>query len=142
MAEEKPERLGVKGTLALFESALRLLGAANATGFLATGAAFHAFGSHPALTGIAAFFLLGLVTFMVEYGAWFFINLDLDRAFQKSKDDPRLDALFPRIKKKSAEDILKGVRRSAGVMYMTGLFSFVFFGLGLLLVAQFVLSLE
>jgi len=58
MGEEKPERLGVKGTLALYESALRLLGAANATGLIAAGAAFHAFDKNADLKVMAIIFLV------------------------------------------------------------------------------------
>jgi hypothetical protein len=38
MTETKPERLGLRGRLAHFESGLRLLGGANATGAIAAGA--------------------------------------------------------------------------------------------------------
>jgi hypothetical protein len=40
MGDEKGERLGLKGRLAHFESALRLLGGANATGLLQQGLHF------------------------------------------------------------------------------------------------------
>jgi hypothetical protein len=48
MTETKSERLGLRGTLTLFESALRLLGAANATGAITAGAALHAFAQEAA----------------------------------------------------------------------------------------------
>jgi hypothetical protein len=46
MGDEKNDRLGLRGRLAHMESALRLLGGANATGAIAAAVAFHTFESH------------------------------------------------------------------------------------------------
>jgi hypothetical protein len=108
---------------------------------LAAGAAFHAFGKNADLKVMAIVFLIGVIGFAVGYGVWFFINLDLDHALEKSDNDPRLDALFPSIKKKSPEDILKSVKRSAVAMYMAGFISLVCFLLGLLTVIRLAIRL-
>jgi hypothetical protein len=134
MSEEKPERLGVKGTLALLESALRLLGAANATGLLASGAAYHAFGKHSDLKTMAMVFLAGVVAFGVGYAFWFGINFDLDHALQKPEDDARLTTLFPGLKNKDEEQSLRSAKNGAIVMYTAGLVSLICFAFGLLTV--------
>src|SRR5215470_14144629 len=103
MGEEKPERLGVKGTLALYESALRLLGAANATGLLSAGAAFYVFDKNTDLKVMAVIFLVGIIAFGVGYIFWVIVNIDLDHALQGSGDDARVETLFPGIKGRTAE---------------------------------------
>jgi hypothetical protein len=86
MADTKSERLGLRGTLTLFDSTLRLLGGANATGLLAAGATYHVFDGNPpiqtAVKTAATLFLLGVFSFIFGYMAWFFTSLWMDWSIQ------------------------------------------------------------
>jgi hypothetical protein len=70
-----PDRLGLRGTFNLIESTLRIIGGANATGALASGAAFHAFhGNVDAQLYIktaGVLFLLGVIAFCVAFAGCF-----------------------------------------------------------------------
>jgi hypothetical protein len=67
----KSERLGLRGTFAFFESALRLVGGANATGAIAAGVAFHAFAQNAdmqwSVKAAAVSFLFGIFAFIFGY---------------------------------------------------------------------------
>jgi hypothetical protein len=141
VSEEKTERLGVRGTLALFESALRLLGAANATGLLASGAAYQAFGKYSDLKTMAMVFLAGVFAFGVGYAFWFGINFDRDHALQTPEEDARLNSLFPGLKNKGAEHSLRSAKHGAVVMYTAGLVSLICFAFGLLTLVRLAVRL-
>ena len=141
MGEEKPERLGVKGTLALYGSALRLLGAANTTGLIAAGAAFHVFDKNTDLRVMAVIFLVGIIAFGVGYIFWVSVNIDLDHALQESGDDTRVETLFPFIKERTAEFCLRSAKQGVTVMYAAALISLVCFCLGLLAVLRLAVGL-
>jgi hypothetical protein len=71
MSNAKPERYGWRGTLGLYEGALRLVGGANATGAIATGVAYHSFSANVSVQGTIKFagvlFLLGILSFAFAY---------------------------------------------------------------------------
>jgi hypothetical protein len=88
---ESSDRLGLRGRLAHFESALRLLGGANATGAIAAGAAFHAFEKNMDVQNVvkiaAVLFLGGIFAFAMAYVGLFLCTEDIDRSLHK-KDEP------------------------------------------------------
>jgi hypothetical protein len=77
--------LKFKGLMDIWISSLRLLGAANATGALAAGAAFQAFDKKPeaqsTIKVVVIFFLGGVILFALSQIAIFFtqINMELTR---------------------------------------------------------------
>jgi hypothetical protein len=83
------ERLGLRGRLAHMESALRLLGGANATGAIAGGVALHAFESNveiqSAVKLAAVLFLFGIFTFVLAYAAFFLTIEDIDHSLHKAR---------------------------------------------------------
>jgi hypothetical protein len=134
MADEKIDRLGLKGRVAHFESALRLIGGANATGAIAAGAALHAFTGNAAVQGsvklAAVLFLFGIFSFVIAYMGMFMMTLDIEHALYK-KDDPLWpDFLFWK-PTKTAEEYQKDAKRSFLIAVFMGLASFVFFFVGL-----------
>ena len=134
MTETKPERLGVRGQLALCESALRLLGAANATGVIAAGAAFHALEKYGHVLWYvkqaAICFLFGVLTFVVGYVCWFWAAVDMDLSLREP-DDPEEPLL---VKPKSAKEHRRASKRGFNFMLVAGAVSFCFFLLGLIVV--------
>jgi hypothetical protein len=99
MTDIKSDQLGLRGTLALMESALRLLGGANATGALASGVAYHAFAGNAIVQGAVKsagiFFLFGILTFTVAYVSWFMTSLDIDRTLRFGETEGAVNEFFP-----------------------------------------------
>jgi hypothetical protein len=84
MTDAKTDRLGMRGRIGQLESALRLIGGANATGAIASGAAFHAFAENVAIQGsiktAAILFLFGIFTFVIASMGLFMMTLDIDHS--------------------------------------------------------------
>ncbi len=143
MTETKSERLGLRGLLALTDSALRLLGGANATGAIAAGAAFHALEKYGdaqrAVKWAAIAFLFGILSFVVGYVGWYVATLEIDMSLRKV-DEPGPEEIFL-ISHKSVEDHRRHARGNFILMSFAGLCSFVCFILGLGIVINSVVAL-
>jgi hypothetical protein len=134
MSEKNTERLGLRGRLAHLESALRLLGGANATGAIAGGVAFHAFETNAeiqsAVRSAAVLFLFGIFTFTIAYAALFIATDDIDRSMHKPGDETWPEYLFW-IPSKSPEQYKTTGKWEFTVAIFGGLASFVLFLCGL-----------
>jgi hypothetical protein len=131
--DPKSERLGLRGTFAVYDSALRLLGGANATGALAAGVAFHAFDGKADIQGslktIAVLFLLGVLMFSVAYVCWFTTVFYIDWAQRKAGEEAPEDVWFPRVR--TFEQNRRDARIGFVAMTITGVVSFALFMFGL-----------
>jgi len=137
MTGEKSERLGLRGRLAHIESALRLLGGANTTGAIASGAALHAFETNVHVQGtiktVAALFLGGVFTFVISYVGLFIATDDIDHSLHKEGEPTWPEYLWWR-PLKSAEEYRKSAKRAFAISAISALVSFILFVLGLGLV--------
>jgi hypothetical protein len=132
--DPKSERLGVRGTFAVYDSALRLVGGASATGFLAAGAALHAFDKadiQECLKRIAILFVVGVLMFTFAYIGWFMTVIYIDWALQNTDEEAPEEVwiLFPRVR--TFEQNRRAAKRGFFVLITGGAASFVFFLLGL-----------
>jgi hypothetical protein len=134
MGDEKSERLGLRGRLAHLESALRLLGGANATGAIAAAIAFHTFENHAdiqnAVKTAVVLFLLGICTFTIASAALFVATEDIDHSMHKQGEETWPEYLFW-VPDKSAEEYKRMVKWEFGVAVFGGLASLSTFILGL-----------
>jgi hypothetical protein len=134
MTDERSNRLGLRGRLAHFESGLRLLGGANATGAIAAGVAYHAFAASPDFQSwvkvSALLFLLGIFTFVIAYMGWFITTLEIDHALHTADEPvwPNYPFLTP---SKTAEEYQSDAKKTFIMMGLAGLVSFIFFLAGL-----------
>lgn len=134
MADAKPDQLGLRGTLTLIESALKLLGGANATGALASGVTYHAFAGNVAVQGVVKsagiFFLYGILAFAIAYMSWFMASFDIDRALRLNETEGAVNEFFP-----TRGGKLTTYQRTAKIMIvvmaLTATVSFVVFLLGM-----------
>jgi hypothetical protein len=137
MGDEKNDRLGLRGRLAHMESALRLLGGANATGAIAAAVAFHTFESHAdiqnAVKTAVVLFLFGVFAFAIAYTALFFTTEEIDRSMHKQGEETWPEYLFW-VPTKSAEEYKTMVKWMLGIALFGGLASFSFFIVGLLVI--------
>jgi hypothetical protein len=87
---ETNSRLGLKGKIAHFESALRLLGGAHTTGAIAAGAAVNLFAQDGNVKNqilrIAVQFVFGVCTFVVSYLFWFMTVIEVDSFLTAGED--------------------------------------------------------
>jgi hypothetical protein len=129
MPNTKSERLGLRGTLTLFESAFRLVGGANATGAIASGVAYHAFSANAdvqsTIKWAAILFLVGVMTFTVSYVLWLMASIDLDRSLGPEEND-----LFQTTK--SVKEHRKAGKTEFVISIFLALASFACFAFGLL----------
>jgi hypothetical protein len=138
MADEKSDKLGLRGRLAHIESTLRLLGGANATAALAAGAALHAFENNAYVLGtlkvVAALFLLGVFAFVVSYVGLFTATHDIDHSLYKESEPTWPEYLWWR-PLKTAEGYRKAALREFAISALGALVSFIVFvsGLGIIL---------
>jgi hypothetical protein len=126
----------------LFESAIRLVGTANATGVIAAGAAFHTFAqasSHAAyfqgLVKLAAIlFLLGVVGFAVAYSSWVQTTVEFD-CFMRAPGEPleKWEQIFysTENQKKAPEEFGKSAWRCCVLTAIAFCVSLLFFMAGL-----------
>jgi hypothetical protein len=133
MTETKSERLGLRGTLALFETTLRLLGTANATGAITAGAALHAFAQDAAAVQdrvkLAGFlFLCGVLAFTAAYVFWFITTVEIDVSLRTPDEADKPETIFfnpnPKI---SADEHRRAARKYFIYLVIAGLLSFIFF---------------
>jgi hypothetical protein len=134
MGDEKSERLGLRGRLAHMESALRLLGGANATGAIAAAVAFHTFENNAviqiAVKTAAVLFLFGIFTFTIAYAALFLATEEIDRSMHKQGEETWPEYLFW-VPDKSAEEHKTMAKWVFGIALFGGLASFSIFIVGL-----------
>ena len=92
MSDQQP--LSLKETFDIYNSTLRLVGAANATGAIAAGAAFQAFEKTPAAQSfikyVALVFLLGVLAFTFSSAALFIAQREFD-SYLASRPKERAD---------------------------------------------------
>jgi hypothetical protein len=145
VSEGKPQRLGLRGRLAHFESALRLLGGANATGAIAAGAAFHAFKDLPDVQGsiklAGVLFLGGIFTFVVAYVGLFIATDDIDHSLH-NKDEPTWPNYLWWVPNKTQEEYKAAAKRNFIVALLVGLASFFFLLFGLVSILLMAVHLQ
>jgi hypothetical protein len=145
MADTKLERLGLRGRIAHFESALRLLGGANATGAIAAGAAFHAFAQNANVQSsvklAAVLFLFGIFAFVIAYMSWFLTTLDIDHSLHQAGETLWPEYLFW-TPTKTAEQYRAAAKREFVITIFLGLASFVFFMVGFATVLTMAIHLQ
>ncbi len=133
--DPKSERLGVRGTFAIYDSALRLLGGANATGALAAGVAFHAFDGKADIQGslktIAVLFLVGVLMFTAAYVGWFTTVFYIDWALQKADEEAPEEVWVWVSRTKTFEQQRRDARIGFSAMTLFGAASLVCFLFGL-----------
>jgi hypothetical protein len=116
------------------DSALRLLGGANATGAIAAGVTFHTFEKNAdiqnALKLAAVLFLFGICTFTITYAALYVATHDLDHSLHKEGEETWPDYLFW-VPTKSPEEYKKTAYRELVVVVFGMMASFVLFIMGL-----------
>ena len=134
MTNAKSDHLGLRGRLAHYESALRLLGGANATGAIAAGAAYHAFAQNAVVrtwvSVSATLFLFGILIFVLAYIAWFVAVEEIDHSLHKA-DEPVWPEYLFWIPSKTAEQYKSDAKNKFFVMFFAGLASFISFLVGL-----------
>ena len=132
-AEEKPERLGLRGRIAHIESAMRLLGGANTTGAIAAGAAFHAFEKNlevqNAVATAAVLFLFGIFAFIFAYIFWFMTIDYIDQSLHKEGEPTWPEHLWW-VPSKSAEEYKKTAYWHFVGAAVVSLASFILFIIG------------
>ena len=134
MTDTKSDRLGMRGRLAHYESTLRLLGGANATGAIAAGVAFHAFAQNADVQSsvklAAVMFLAGIFACVIAYPGWFITVLDIDHSLHKESEPTWPEYLFW-LPAKTSEEYQSSAKKAFIVAIFLGLASFVFFFFGL-----------
>jgi hypothetical protein len=145
MTDTKSERLGLRGSLAHFESALRLLGGANATGAIAAGAAFHAFAQNADVQSsvklTAVLFLFGIFAFVIAYMSWFMTVLEIDHSLHPAGEPTWPEYLFW-IPAKTSDEHRSTAKRMFAVTLLLGLVSFILFFVGLTCVLLMAIHLQ
>lgn len=136
-----------KAFIEVYNSALRLLGAANATGALAAGAAYQAFEKRPedqsSIKLIIGLFFLGFVAFTISQMVMFLLRMYMENYFRRQTQLSAWETILlagpghPT----TATDDLRKARTDFIVMSFAGLFSLVLFLSGLGFVGAFLLAL-
>jgi hypothetical protein len=139
MSDEKP--LDLTGLFDAFNSALRLLGTANATGAIAVGAGFQVFekvaGAQTYIKVVVLIFLFGVLAFTFSYVGLFSARMEFDRYLaQKTKEHAEWEEIFR--SSKGRRPTLSEVRKRWVVALLSGLVSIICFVVGLGAVMQFV----
>jgi hypothetical protein len=122
MSDEKP--LDLTGLFDAFNSALRLLGTANATGAIAVGAGFQVFekvaGAQTYIKVVVLIFLFGVLAFTFSYVGLFSARMEFDRYLaQKDKRACRMGGDIQIIKGSSADTF--GSKKEMGRSVTIGL---------------------
>jgi hypothetical protein len=142
MSDDK--RLRLKGLLEFYAATLRIVGAANATGAIASGVAFQAFeklpGAQPAIKNIAIAFLLGVFAFAISHLALFLTQMEMNLYFMGSKKLTEWEKIFW-VVSKPRRTYLLSAKKDLIVGIFAGLGSFVLFLFGLGLAITFALGL-
>jgi hypothetical protein len=138
------QRLSFKGLLDIYTTALRLLGAANATGAIAAGAAFHAFektsAAQSSIKGVIVAFLIGVLAFAASYLAIFLTQMNMEHYFAGSREQAEWEKTFL-VNQKPPQNYLAEANRCLVVAMFAGLLSLALFLAALGIVILFALSL-
>jgi hypothetical protein len=125
-----------------------LIGAANATGALAAGAAYQAFEKRPeaqsSIKIIIGFFFVGVVAFTISRMAMFLMQVFMNNYFRRqSEPSDWEETIFSDglIKPTATKEYLRMARHDLIVMSFAGLLSLVLFLFGLWFVEAFLLAL-
>lgn len=128
------EQLGLRGILTYYESLLRLIGGANATGAIAAGAALHAFADNADLQSsvklAGVLFLFGVFTFAIALMVLFVATFEIDHALHKP-DEPTWPTYLFWVPQKSVDEYRKEAQRMLVIGSFVGLASFALFMSGL-----------
>jgi hypothetical protein len=131
---DKSNRLGIRGALTFYDSCLRLLGGANATGALASGVAFHAFNTNAAVQGLlkvaAVSFLIGVLAFLVGYFSFFVLTIDMDRLVRGNEPESLEHLILPDAR--TTAGYKKTVQVSLVVVLLSAVVSITTFFVGLM----------
>jgi hypothetical protein len=144
MSDQQP--LSLKETFDIYNSTLRLVGAANATGAIAAGAAFQAFekipGAQPHIKNVMLVFLFGVLLFTFSSATLFIAQSELDRYFVASRTKERADweKIIAGITK-PPEAHLRDAKINWRAALLTGFLSVLLFLGGLAMVMFFVIGL-
>jgi hypothetical protein len=143
---EENAELKFKGLMDIWTASLRLLGAANATGALAAGAAFQAFDKRPeaqsTIKAVVILFLGGVILFALSQMALFFIQINMEFYFLRLREPSEWEKTFWVIERQQQQDNPLVVSKwSYNFMTFLGIASLSCFLLGLLLVTIFANSL-
>jgi phosphate/sulfate permease len=136
-----------KAFIEIYNSALRLVGAANATGALAAGAAYQAFEKRPEVQSsikiVIALFFAGVVAFTISQMAMFLLQMYISNYFrrQSAPSDWETTLLAGPDKPTTATDNLRKARYDFIVMSFSGLFSLFLFLFNLGFAGVFLLAL-
>jgi phosphate/sulfate permease len=132
----------------IYNSGLRLIGAANATGVLAAGAAYQAFEKRPeaqsSIKIIIGLFFAGIVAFTISEMSMFLLQVYMNNYFRRqSEPSDWEEALLSdkHIQPAPTKDYLRMASHDLIVMSFLGLFSLILFLFGLGFVAQFLTAL-
>jgi hypothetical protein len=136
-----------KAFIEVYTSPLRLIGAANATGALAAGAAYQAFEKRPeaqsSIKAIIVFFFAGFAAFVISQMSLFFLQMYMNSYFrrQTKASDWETTLLAGPDKPTSASDNLRMARYDLIVVSFSGLAALVLFLVGLGFVGAFIRAL-
>jgi hypothetical protein len=133
MTDSKSDRLGLRGNIAIFDSSLRLLGGANATGAIASGVAYHAFNSITQIQILikvgGILFLFGVFTFALAYTFLVVATIDIDRSLRVEEKEGPEHEFFPT--NLTAKTYQKTAKVTHGLAALLGVVSLGLFLLGL-----------
>jgi len=145
MSDHQP--LGLKGLFDIYQSTLRLVGAANATGAIAAGAAFHSLDKIPEAQSfikyVALVFLMGVLAFTVSYLGLFIAELEINNYLAATQTTERAEwekIVLGIIKEPPTKHLLEA-KKTWIAMVLAGTLSFLLFVVGLALVLFFVVGL-
>jgi hypothetical protein len=144
MAEtDQNAELKFKGLMDIWTASLRLLGAANATGALAAGAAFQAFDKKPegqsTIKVLVVLFLIGVMLFALSQIVMFVTQQNMELYFLRLREPSEWEKTFWNIERQQ-QQYSPLVMAKRGYLYMMflGMASLACFLLGLILVMFFV----
>jgi len=140
------QRLDLKGLFDVYQSTLRLIGAANATGAITAGAAFHALDKSPEAQHFieieALIFLMGVLFFAASYAGLFIVRSEINSYFVTTKTPPpsEWEKIFVgELIKRPPDKYLLEAKKVWKITVLAGLCSFVLFMAGLVSVLFVVL---
>jgi hypothetical protein len=134
--------LKFKAWMDIWTASLRLLGAANATGALAAGAAYQAFDKKPdgqsTIKVLIVVFLMGVMLFTLSQIAMFVTQQNMEFYFLRLKEPTEWEKVFWNIaKQRQQHDPLAAAKTGYLFMGFFGMASLACFLLGLVLVTFF-----
>jgi hypothetical protein len=133
--DENPE-LKFKALMDIWAASLRLLGAANATGALAAGAAYQAFDKKPdiqlPMKILVVVFLLGVISFALSQIAMFLTQYSMELYFMRLREPSEWERAFWNTEMLHQErNHLVGAKWAYYLMFFLGMVSLSCFMLGL-----------